>query len=84
MVGSEMIHLQPFTDSHFHFLITVQSTSSKVLFQSPKQMVCCTLPYSKCSLINTELMECETSLTEYASYSQGLHMASDARHSSLR
>jgi len=83
-VGIVVIHLQPFTKNHFHFLIAVQSASSKVLFQSPKQMVCCILPYSKCSLINTELMDYETSLTEHDSYSQGLHMASDARHSSLR
>ena len=82
MLEIELIHLQPFTESHFHFLIAVQSASSKVLFQSPKQMVCCTLPYSKCCLINTELTDCETSLTEHASYSQGLYMPLDASHSS--
>jgi hypothetical protein len=67
--------------NHFHF-IAVQLASSKVLFQSPKQMVCCMLAYSKCTRNNTELLVYETSLTENASYSQGLHMASDASHSS--
>jgi len=82
MVEIEIIHLQPFTENHFHFLIAVQSISSKALFQSPKQMVCCTLAYSKCTLIITELMDYETSLTEHASYSQGLRMALDASRSS--
>ena len=58
MVEIEIIHLQPFTENHFHFLITLQSASSKVLFQSPKQMVCCTLAYSKCTLSNTQPMDC--------------------------
>ena len=62
MVEIEIIHLQPFTENHFHFLIAVQSISSKALFQSPKQMVCCTLAYSMCTLINTELLVYETSL----------------------
>jgi len=83
MLEIEIIHLQPFIESHFHFVIAVQSASSKVLFQPSKQMVCCTLPCSKCSLINTKLMECETSLSEHDSYSQVLHMALDDSQSSL-
>lgn len=50
MVEIELMHLQPFTDSHFHF-ITVQLSTSQVLFQSPKQIVCCMLPYYKCYLV---------------------------------
>jgi len=82
MVEIEIIHLQPFTENHFHFLIAVQSASSRMLFQSPKQRVCCMLAYSKWTLINTELMDYETSLNEHASYSPGLLMVSDASHSS--
>jgi hypothetical protein len=36
-----LLHPQPFTNSHFHFFIIVQSVTSKVLLQRPKQMKVC-------------------------------------------
>jgi hypothetical protein len=34
-----LLHSQPFMNSHFHFLIIVESSTSQ-MFQRPKQMVC--------------------------------------------
>ena len=33
-----LLHMHPFMDSHFHFLITVESEMSQVLLQWPRQM----------------------------------------------
>jgi hypothetical protein len=45
MVEIWLLHLQPFTKSHFHFLTTVELVTSQMVLEQPKCII-----YVKCDL----------------------------------